>query len=116
MLWRGLRKVSSQIQTTLMSCRIAHYLKVQIREMLGSYQTAQECEIHLSRWLDQYCSNVADADEKVLAKYPLSKGRVTVKELPGEKDRFSCEVLIKPQYQFDHFCGEMLLSTDLLAS
>lgn len=111
-----LDKVSCQIQTTLMSCRIAHYLKVQIREMLGSYQTAKECEIHLSRWLDQYCSNVVDADEKVLAKYPLSKGRVTVKELPGEKDRFSCEVLIKPQYQFDHFCGEMLLSTDLLAS
>ncbi|MBB1486611.1 type VI secretion system contractile sheath domain-containing protein [Oceanospirillum sediminis] len=111
-----LDKVSCQIQTTLMSCRIAHYLKVQIREMLGSYQTASECELHLSRWLDKYCSNVADADENVLAKYPLSKGRVTVKELPGESGRFSCEVLIKPQYQFDHFCGEMLLSTDLLSA
>lgn len=111
-----LDKVSSQIQTTLMSCRIAHYLKVQIREMIGSYQTAEECEIYLSRWLEKYCSNVADADENVLAKYPLSKGRVKVKELPGEKDRFGCEVLIKPQYQFDHFCGEMLLSTDLLAA
>lgn len=110
-----LDKVSCQLQTTLMSCRIAHYLKVQIREMIGSYQSAEECERHLSRWLEKYCSNVADADESVLARYPLSKGRVSVRELPGEQERLICDVMIKPQYQFDHFCGEMVLSTDLLA-
>ncbi|MDN3683338.1 hypothetical protein QW180_00665 [Vibrio sinaloensis] len=28
-----------------MSCRIAHYLKVQVREMIGSFNTAAECEL-----------------------------------------------------------------------
>ncbi|MEH6578004.1 MAG: type VI secretion system contractile sheath large subunit [Amphritea sp.] len=108
-------RVSCQLQVTLMSCRIAHYLKVQIRGMIGSFQTASECELHLSRWLDDYSSNLVDANESMLAKYPLSNARVTVKEQQGQGShgRFICEVLMQPQYQFDHFSGEVLLSTDL---
>ena len=105
--------VMAQLQTTLMVCRIAHYLKVQIRGMIGNFQTAQECEQYLNRWLDRYSSNLSSADEATLARYPLSKGSVTVKEIEGEKGRYSCDVLIQPQYQFDHVCGEMMLSTDL---
>ncbi|GAL28703.1 uncharacterized protein ImpD [Vibrio variabilis] len=48
-----------------------------------------------------------------MAKYPLSKSRVEVKEVQGESDRYVCNVLIQPQYQFDNVCGEVLLSTDL---
>ncbi len=105
--------VMAQLQTTLMVCRIAHYLKVQIRGMIGNFQTAHECEQYLNQWLDRYSSNLSSADEDMLAKYPLSKGTVTVKEIEGEQGRYSCDVLIQPQYQFDHVCGEMLLSTDL---
>ena len=105
--------VMGQIQTTLMICRIAHYLKVQIRGMMGNFQTAQECENYLNGWLDKYASNLFDADEATLAKYPLSKGRVEVREVEGQLGRYTCDVLVQPQYQFDNTCGEILLSTDL---
>ncbi|MGF1681923.1 type VI secretion system contractile sheath large subunit [Photobacterium minamisatsumaniensis] len=105
--------VMGQIQTTLMICRIAHYLKVQIRGMMGNFQTAKECENFLNSWLDRYASNLSDADESTLAKYPLSKGRVEVKEIEGQLGRFTCDVLVQPQYQFDNACGEVLISTDL---
>ncbi|WP_245601087.1 type VI secretion system contractile sheath domain-containing protein [Marinobacterium jannaschii] len=106
-------QVMGQLQTTLMICRIAHYLKVQIRSMIGNFQNAAECELYLSRWMDNYCSNLIDADESTLAKYPFGKGRVRVQEVPGSNGRYSCEVMVQPQYQFDHFCGEVVLSTDL---
>lgn len=106
-------QVMGQLQTTLMICRIAHYLKVQIRGMIGNFQTAEECERFLSHWLDKYSSNLVNADESTLAKYPLSKGQVTVREVPGSQGRYVCDVLVQPQYQFDHICGEVLLSTDL---
>ncbi|PSW21399.1 hypothetical protein C9I98_05540 [Photobacterium sanctipauli] len=105
--------VMGQIQTTLMICRIAHYLKVQIRGMMGNFQTAQECENFLNGWLDKYASNLSDADETTLAKYPLSKGRVEVREIEGQLGRYTCDVLVQPQYQFDNACGEVLISTDL---
>ena len=102
-----------QLQTTLMICRIAHYLRVQIRAMIGNFQTAEECELFLNNWIERYASNLLNADEATLAKYPLSKGRVKVKEIPGQQGRFTCDVLVQPQYQFDNVCGEVLLSTDL---
>ncbi|MCE7614863.1 type VI secretion system contractile sheath large subunit, partial [Vibrio fluvialis] len=105
--------VMGQIQTTLMICRIAHYLKVQIRSMIGNFQTAEECETYLNRWLDKYSSNLFNADEATLAKYPLSKGRVEVREIDGQHGRYTCDVFVQPQYQFDNVCGEVLLSTDL---
>lgn len=105
--------VAGQIQTTLMICRIAHFLKVQIRSMIGNFQSAEECERYLNDWLQKYTSNLLNADEATMAKYPLSKSRVEVKEVQGESDRYVCNVLIQPQYQFDNVCGEVLLSTDL---
>ncbi|MGB1239852.1 MAG: type VI secretion system contractile sheath domain-containing protein, partial [Pseudomonadales bacterium] len=117
-LWQAERgeedSAGSQIQSILMSCRIAHYLKVQIRNMIGSFHTAAECQKFLSDWIDDYSSHLVDADEKTLAKYPLSKGRVRVREREDSSGgRFVCELTIQPQYQFDHFCGEIVLSTDL---
>ena len=106
--------VGSQIQAMLMSCRIAHYLKVQIRNMIGGFQTAMECQTYLSHWIDEYSSNLVDADEHTLSKYPLRRGTVKVRELEDNGTaRFVCELTIEPQYQSDHFCGEIMLSTDL---
>ncbi len=106
-------KAITQLQTTLMCCRIAHYLKVQIREMIGNYSTAQECEIHLRNWLERFTSNLSSADEVILSKYPLQKASIAVVESITTPGAFGCEVRIKPQYQFDHFTGEVLLQTDL---
>ncbi|WP_194436115.1 type VI secretion system contractile sheath domain-containing protein [Vibrio fluminensis] len=105
--------VAGQVQTTLMICRIAHFIKVQIRSMIGNFQSADECERYLNDWLQKYTSNLFNADEATMAKYPLSKSRVEVKQVQGENDRYVCNVLIQPQYQFDNVCGEVLLSTDL---
>lgn len=42
-------KVLGQLQTTIMCCRVAHYLKTQVREMIGSFNSAAECESFLTR-------------------------------------------------------------------
>ena len=60
-------KVLTQIQTTLMSCRIAHYLKVQVREMIGSFNNATECELFLTHWIEKFSSNVSFANEETLS-------------------------------------------------
>lgn len=106
-------KVLSLIQTTLICCRVAHYLKVQIRELLGSFVSANECEQHLSKWLSKYVSNVSSANDETLAKYPLRSARISVKETPNSTGEYFCEVSLQPQYQFDMFAGQILLTTDL---
>ncbi|MDO6524577.1 type VI secretion system contractile sheath large subunit [Motilimonas sp. 1_MG-2023] len=106
-------KVLTQLQTTLISCRIAHYLKVQVREMIGSFNSAQECETYLTNWIEKLSSNVDYADEATLAKYPLRYAKVTVREAGDEVGALYCDLRLIPQYQFDHFSGEVVLTTDL---
>lgn len=106
-------KVLTQIQTCLMSCRIAHYLKVQVREMLGSFNTASECERFLTQWIEKFSSNVIYANEETLAKYPLSFAKISVSESQTQPGSFVCTLRIVPQYQYDHFTGEVVLTTEL---
>ncbi|NAX22322.1 type VI secretion system contractile sheath domain-containing protein [Vibrio sp. V39_P1S14PM300] len=106
-------RVLTQIQTTLMSCRIAHYLKVQVREMIGSFNTAAECEQFLSLWIEKYTSNVSYANEDTLARYPLSFAKVSVGTSASQTGTFHCTLRMVPQYQFDHFSGEVVLTTEL---
>lgn len=106
-------KVLTQIQTSLMSCRIAHYLKVQVREMIGSFNTASECELYLTHWIEKFSSNVSFANEETLSKYPLSFAKISVVESPHHKGSFACTLRLVPQYQYDHFSGEVVLTTEL---
>ncbi|WP_367989177.1 type VI secretion system contractile sheath domain-containing protein [Vibrio sp. NTOU-M3] len=106
-------KVLNQVQTTLMSCRIAHYLKVQVREMIGSFNTAAECELFLTQWIEKFSSNVTNANEETLAKYPLSFAKISVEESHSAPGSFACTLRMVPQYQYDHFSGEVVLTTEL---
>ncbi|MDN3610119.1 type VI secretion system contractile sheath domain-containing protein [Vibrio ostreicida] len=106
-------KILTQIQTSLMSCRVAHYLKVQVREMLGSFNTAAECELFLTQWIEKFASNVTYANEETLAKYPLSYAKINVSASENRPGSFVCTLRIVPQYQYDHFTGEVVLTTEL---
>ncbi len=106
-------KVLCQIQTTMMCCRVAHYLKTQVREMIGSFNSATECESFLTRWIEKFTSNVAFANEETLSRFPLSFATVSVTESVVEPGSYACTVKIAPQYQYDYFNGEVILTTEL---
>ncbi len=102
--------VISMLQTTLLACRVGHYLKAQIRDKVGSYKTADECERELNSWLQTYTSNVEQAEEHILARYPLKRSVVKVS---GDTGRYLCQVSLQPQYQFDFLSSSIVLRTEL---
>ncbi len=107
------QEIVMQIQSVLIACRLVHYLKVQLRGLIGQIKTPSECELILQTWLKKYCSNVGQASAEVMASYPLEDAQVRVSEAPGGSARFTCEILVKPQYQIDHSITEINLSTSL---
>lgn len=104
-------RIINMLQTTLIGCRFGHYLKVLIREHIGSYDSAVSCQRELNTWLQGYTSNADYADDSVLASYPLKKSRVTIH---GNESLgiYYCEVELQPQYQFDVINSSLLLKTD----
>ena len=54
----------------MISCRIAHYLKVIWRENMGRVMDAEKMVAEINKWLKQYCRQ-GTLDDKLAAKYPL---------------------------------------------
>ncbi|MFP1498156.1 hypothetical protein ACLB1Q_36170 [Escherichia coli] len=47
-------KLSSQLQYILATSRFAHYLKVIVRDKVGSFMSKTECQTYLQNWIMQY--------------------------------------------------------------
>lgn len=106
-------EVLTQLQSVLIACRLVHYIKVQLRRLIGQVKTAQECELTLNNWIEQYVSNLSDATPEILARYPLKAARVRVRPAASGAAHFRVEILLKPQYQIDNVSGEITLMTDV---
>ncbi|EMK6581262.1 TPA: type VI secretion system contractile sheath large subunit [Vibrio parahaemolyticus] len=104
------------LQTNLMACRFAHYIKVQIRDQVGRYDSAESCRRSLERWLEQFISNVNYGEDAVLARYPLRSCYVRIEEAPHDKTRYLCEIMLQPQYQYEMMDAKVVLTTSVSGS
>ncbi|MGY0218907.1 type VI secretion system contractile sheath domain-containing protein [Endozoicomonadaceae bacterium StTr2] len=97
----------------LTGCRIAHYLKILIRDSLGEYITPAECENRLHKWLEQYTSNTEYADEEIAARFPLRQASVTVSDNSLLTGSYSCRISIVPQYLAEPLQQEIVIQADV---
>ena len=75
-------RLSAMLQHVLCGSRIAHFIKVIIRDKVGSFITAEECEDYLRDWLFKYTTGREDLEWEEQAKYPLREAAVEVKNHP----------------------------------
>lgn len=107
-------RISGQIQNILCASRIAHYIKVMMRDKVGSFMTAQDCEEYLAKWLEKYSIANDSAEWSTQARYPLRMFRVEVSEDPWRTQHFLCNIFLTPHYQVDGIVSEIKLSTELV--
>ena len=106
-------KLSAMMQHILCAARIAHYIKVIIRDKVGSFITADECEEYLRNWLFRYTTGREDLDWEEQARYPLREAAVRVKEHPEKPGQYLCVIHLRPHYQLDNMVSELELVTVL---
>lgn len=109
-------KLAGMLQHVLCGSRIAHYIKVMIRDKIGSFLTAQECETYLRRWLYKYTTGREDLDWESQARYPLHEASVQVHEHPERPGHYMCVIHLVPHYQADQMMSELELVTELIQS
>ncbi len=109
-------RLSAMLQHVLCGSRIAHYIKVIIRDKVGSFITAQECEDLLRDWLFKYTTGREDLDWEEQARYPLREAAVEVKDHPEKPGDYVCVMHLRPHYQLDHMVSELELVTELAQS
>ena len=82
----------------MISCRIAHYLKVIWRENMGRVMDAEKMVNEINKWLKQYCRQ-GTLDDKLAAKYPLKEIQVTAAPVPGKPGMFKSEIQMVPHFK-----------------
>lgn len=109
-------RLSAMLQHVLCAARVAHYIKVMIRDKVGSFTTAEECEDFLREWLFKYTTGQENLEWEEQARYPLREAAVTVKEHPEKPGNYVCVIHLRPHYQLDNMVSELELVTELAQS
>lgn len=82
----------------MISCRIAHFLKVIWRENMGRVMDSEKMVNEINKWLKQYCRE-GSLDDQLAAKYPLKQIQVTAQPVPGKPGMFKSEIQMVPHFR-----------------
>ncbi|MDD1783979.1 type VI secretion system contractile sheath large subunit [Enterovibrio sp. ZSDZ35] len=118
-VWRAPDEASrllGMLQTNLMACRFGHYIKAQLRDQVGSFDSAADCKRSLERWIQKYISAVDYGDDAVMARYPLKSCEINLTEDASDVTRYLCEIKLQPQYQYEILDAQIVLSTAVSAN
>jgi len=110
---RASLRLSSLLQYMFCVGRFAHYIKVMMRDRLGSLTSAKEIESKLNEWLRQFVTANEDLSSDLQARYPLRSGKVEVRERPGSPGSFLSSVYLRPHFQLDQLSSSIKLVTEL---
>ncbi len=109
-------ELSSRLPCVLAASRFTHYLKVMMRDKVGSFQTRDSIQDYLNRWLSGYVLLNADAPQEVKAAYPLAAARADVTEVAGKPGHYQATVFLLPHYQMEGLTASVRLIADLPAA
>lgn len=106
-------RISAQLPYVLAAARFAHYLKVIMRDKLGSFMTRGNVETFLNTWVADYVLLNDEAGQSAKAEKPLSEARVDVVEVPGKPGAYRATVFLKPHFQLEELTASMRLVAEL---
>lgn len=108
--------LSSRLPYVLAASRFAHYIKVIMRDKVGSFQTRQSVETYLNNWLSAYVLLSPNATQGEKARFPLAEGRVDVTEVAGKPGAYSATVFLRPHFQMEELTTSIRLVAELPAA
>jgi type VI secretion system protein ImpC len=94
--------LASRLPYMMACCRFAHYLKVMVRDKVGSYYEENELE----RWLNNWISDYVDGDPKnsseaTKCRRPLAGAKITI--VPNEENPgyYAATFELRPHFQLE---------------
>jgi type VI secretion system protein ImpC len=106
-------RLSAQLPYVLAASRFAHFLKVIMRDKVGSFQSRASVEQFLNKWIAQYVLLNDDAPQAAKAKFPLREARVDVTEVPGKPGCYNATVFLRPHFQLEELTASIRLVAEL---
>lgn len=106
---------AAKLPYLLAASRWVHYIKVIMRNKVGSFMTRGTVEDYLNAWISQYVLLDEQATQEAKACYPLSQAKVVVSDDPGAPGSYNVTVFVLPHFQLAELTEPMRLVVRLPA-
>jgi type VI secretion system protein ImpC len=105
--------LSARLPYMLSASRFAHYIKVIMRDKIGSFLTKDNVAQYLNTWIANYVLLNDDAPQSVKARYPLREARIDVYDIPGQPGSYRSVVYLRPHFQMEDLSASIRLVATL---
>ena len=105
--------LSARLTYILAASRFAHYIKVIVRDKIGSFSTKENIETYLNNWLSGYVLLNDDASATIKAQYPLREGRIDVYDVLGSPGKYKSVIYLRPHFQMEELTASIRLVATL---
>jgi type VI secretion system protein ImpC len=105
--------ISTMLPYVLAASRFAHYVKVLMRDKIGSFATREQVERYLNNWIADYVLVNDNAPQAIKAQYPLREARVDVVSVPGKVGAYRATMFLKPHFQLEELTTSIRLVAEL---
>jgi type VI secretion system protein ImpC len=106
-------RLSAMLPYVLTSSRFAHYIKVIMRDKIGSFMTKENVQAFLNLWIGEYVLGKDDAGQVLKARFPLREARVDVFDTPGKPGVYTATVFLRPHFQLEELTASIRLVAEL---
>ncbi|QEK39134.1 type VI secretion system contractile sheath large subunit [Candidatus Nesciobacter abundans] len=103
--------ISSRLPYMLNVSRFAHYIKMIMREKIGSFASAEDIETYLNTWIAQYVFLSDTGSQGIKSRYPLREANIKIKTNESDPGSYSAIIYMKPHFQLE----ELTVSLRLVA-
>ena len=94
--------LSAKFNLLLCVSRFAHFLKVMVRNRVGSFMEREDMEKWLNRWINNYTiANPEGQPDDVKARFPLLSARIEVQDVPGQPGYYRAKAWLRPHFQLE---------------
>lgn len=97
---RANERLGASLANIMLSCRFAHYLKCILRDNLGRNMTQEKMFSELDAWARQYWVDQPEVDDITMARRPLRKYTIEVKEKEDEPGFYYINFEMTPHARF----------------
>lgn len=105
--------LSARLPYILAASRFAHYIKVIMRDKIGSFLTRGNVEDYLNTWIASYVVLNDNASQTVKAKFPLREARIDVYEIPGKPGSYRSVIYLRPHFQMEELTASIRMVATL---
>ncbi len=102
-------RLSAMLPYLLAAARFAHYLKVIMRDKVGSFMTRDNVQTYLNNWIADYVLINDNAPQEIKAQFPLREARIDVFEVAGKPGVYKATVFLRPHFQLEELTASIRL-------